>query len=48
MQLFHNYIRPHKGLADDAPARRAGIEVKGDNERIAIIKKTSLPENKSV
>ncbi len=37
IQIYHNYVRPHKGLDWDTPASRAGIDIKGDNKWVTII-----------
>lgn len=41
MKLYHNYIRLHMSLDGDTPAKRAGIEIKGDNKWITIIQNAS-------
>ncbi|WXG46491.1 MAG: DDE-type integrase/transposase/recombinase [Candidatus Atabeyarchaeum deiterrae] len=37
-QVFHNFIKPHEGLDGKTPAEACGIEVKGDNKWITLIK----------
>ena len=38
LQLYHNYVRGHLGLADHAtPAEAAGINVQGDNKFLTLI-----------
>jgi hypothetical protein len=37
-QLFHNYIRPHKALDYKTPAEAAGIEIKGKDKWLTIIR----------
>ena len=37
LQIYHNFIRPHKGLKYKTPAEAAGIEVKGDNKWLTLI-----------
>ncbi|MBI1658842.1 MAG: IS1/IS6 family transposase [Thaumarchaeota archaeon] len=38
LQLYHNYVRGHLGLADHAtPAEAAGINVQGDNKFLTMI-----------
>jgi hypothetical protein len=37
MQIYHNYIRPHKALDNRTPAEVAGIEVKGKDKWLTII-----------
>jgi hypothetical protein len=32
MQIFHNYVRPHAGLAGHTPSELAGITVRGENK----------------
>jgi transposase-like protein len=41
MQIYHNYIRPHKGLKYKTPAQAAGIEVKGKDKWLTIIQNAS-------
>lgn len=36
-QIYHNYIKPHKGLDYKTPAEAAGIEVKGKDKSLTII-----------
>ena len=40
-KLYHSYIRPHMGLNGDAPADRAGIDIKGGNKWLTIIQNAS-------
>ncbi len=42
IKMYHNYIRPHMSLDGDTPAKRAGIEIKGDNKWLTIIQNASL------
>jgi transposase-like protein len=41
MRIYHNYIRPHKGLHYKTPAEAAGIEVKGKDKWLTIIQNVS-------
>lgn len=41
MQVFHNYFRPHEGLAGATPANKAGIQVEGENPWITVIQNAS-------
>lgn len=38
VQIYHNYIRPHEGLEGKTRAEAAGIEVKGRNKWLTIIR----------
>jgi hypothetical protein len=40
-QLFHNYIRPHKGLGGKTPAEACGIKVDGENKWLTLIQNAS-------
>ena len=42
IQLYHNYIRSHMSLDGDTPAKRAGIEIKGNNKWLTIIQNASI------
>jgi transposase-like protein len=42
-QLFHNYIRPHKGLDGKTPAEACGITIEGKNKWITLIQNASHP-----
>lgn len=42
MQIFHNFIRPHEGLAGKTPAEVCGIELKGENKWITLIQNASV------
>ncbi len=37
MQVFHNFIKPHKGLDGKTPAEACGIQVNGENKWITLI-----------
>lgn len=37
MQLYHNYFRPHEGLAGKTPADIAGIKIEGTNKWLTVI-----------
>ncbi len=41
MQVYHNCIRPLKGLEGKTPAEACGIELKGDNKWITLIQNAS-------
>jgi len=41
MRIYHNYIRPHKGLHYKTPAEKAGIKVKGKNKWLTLIQNAS-------
>jgi putative transposase len=36
-KIFHNYVRPHEGLAGKTPAEASGIVVEGENKWITLI-----------
>lgn len=36
-QIFHNYIRPHRGSEGKTPAEACGITVEGKNKWITLI-----------
>jgi putative transposase len=40
-QLFHNYIRPHKGLDGKTPSEACGITIKGQNKWLTLIQNAS-------
>ena len=40
-QIYHNFIRPHKGLNGQTPAERAGIKFEGENKWLTIIQNAS-------
>jgi putative transposase len=42
MQIYHNFIKPHEGLAGKTPAEACGIELKGENKWITLIQNASL------
>ena len=45
MQIFHNYIRGHRGIDGDTPSERAGIKVGGLNKWITIIQNASKSDS---
>jgi hypothetical protein len=40
-QVFHSYVRPHKGLDNRTPAEVAGIKVEGRDKWLTIIQNAS-------
>jgi putative transposase len=42
MQIYHNFIKPHEGLAGKTPAEACGIELKGENKWITLIQNASV------
>ncbi len=40
-QIYHNYIKPHKGLDGKTPAEVAGIQIKGKDKWMTIIQNAS-------
>lgn len=40
-QQYHNYFRPHEGLAGKTPADIAGIKIEGNNKWITVIQNAS-------
>ena len=41
MQIFHNYVRPHDGLAGRTPSEMAGIEIQGKNKWLTLIQNSA-------
>jgi putative transposase len=41
MQIFHNYVRPHKGIDGHTPSELAGIKVDGENKWLTLIQNAS-------
>ncbi len=41
LQIYHNYMRPHKGLNDETPAERYGIKIEVENKWLTIIQNAS-------
>jgi hypothetical protein len=31
-QLYHNFLRPHEGIANMTPAEKCGVKIEGDNK----------------
>ena len=42
MQIYHNFIKPHEGLAGKTPSEACGIELKGENKWITLIQNASV------
>lgn len=42
MQIYHNFIKPHEGLAGKTPAEACWIELKGENKWITLIQNASV------
>lgn len=47
LQIYHNYIRPHKGLHYKTPADKAGIIVKGTDKWLTLIQNAKRETAKS-
>ncbi|MDG7007993.1 MAG: DDE-type integrase/transposase/recombinase [Nitrososphaerota archaeon] len=41
LQVYHNYFRPHEALDGQTPARKAGIQIEGENPWITVIQNAS-------
>jgi putative transposase len=44
-KIFHNYVRPHEGLAGKTPAEASGIKVEGENKWITLIQNATKSKN---
>ena len=42
MQVYHNFVKPHEGLAGKTLAEACGIELKGDNKWVTLIQNASV------
>jgi len=42
MQIYHNFIKPHDGLAGKTPSEACGIELKGNDKWLTLIQNASL------
>lgn len=42
MQIYHNFIKPHEGLAGKTPAEACGIELKGEDKWKTLIENASV------
>jgi hypothetical protein len=40
-QLFHNFVRPHKGLEGKTPAEACGIAIEGKSKWLTLIQNAS-------
>ena len=40
-QIYHNYVRPHEGLNGQTPAEACGIQIKGENKWLTLIRNAS-------
>jgi len=40
-QIYHNYLRPHKGLDGKTPAEACGIKIEGKNKWLTLIQNAS-------
>jgi transposase InsO family protein len=46
LQIYHNFIRPHKGLQYRTPALAAGIEVQGEDKWLTLIQNGAYSRNR--
>jgi hypothetical protein len=37
-RIQHNFVKPHMALKGDTPAKRVGVEVKGENKWIELLR----------
>lgn len=44
-QIFHNYVRGHKGLNGKTPAEVCGITIEGSNKWLTLIQNANCPTN---
>jgi hypothetical protein len=44
-QLYHNFIRPHEGIANQTPAEMCGVKIEGDNKWKTIIENATLRQS---
>jgi len=42
MQIYHNFIKPHEGLAGKTPSEACGIELIGENKWLTLIQNASM------
>ena len=42
MQVYHNFVKPHEGLAGKTPAKACGIKLKGENKWLTLIQNASV------
>jgi putative transposase len=40
-QLYHNFVRPHQGIANMTPAEKCGVRIKGENKWTTLIENAS-------
>jgi len=46
-QIYHNYVRPHKGLNGKTPAEAAGISVQGTDKWMTLIQNATCQKGRS-
>jgi len=46
-QIYHNYVRPHKGLNGKTPAEAAGISVQGIDKWMTLIQNATREKGHS-
>lgn len=46
-QIYHNYIRPHEGIANMTPADKCGITIEGENKWKTLIQNASVKKGEN-
>ena len=41
-QLYHNFVRPHEGIANMTPAEKCGVKIEGENKWKTLIENASM------
>jgi putative transposase len=45
-QLYHNFMRPHEGIANLTPAEKCGVKIEGENKWMTLIQNAKKSETK--
>jgi putative transposase len=45
-QIYHNYMRPHEGIANLTPAEKCGVRIEGENKWMTLIQNAKRSEFK--
>jgi putative transposase len=45
-QIYHNFVRPHEGIANLTPAEKCGVKIEGGNKWITLIENASKSSQK--
>jgi putative transposase len=44
-QIYHNFVRPHEGIANMTPAEKCGVKIEGENKWVTLIQNATRTDD---